>query len=187
MKIKLKYKKINHIKNSKILVIKMKGFGDISMNEFQHMSYGDSSLLDKDSLPDVDALLTQIMELMEFINTDEMRELEENNKDEFEKRIEQKFNIYESRYSKIYILLMQKKNRIQNLIRLTDICSRINEMRSGKLDMKTTNEKFIEEMNNEYVYSKFGGKEKFEETLKQRAEEKKIKEQKKAEKIKNNG
>ena len=60
--------------------------------------------------------------------------------------------------------------------------SRIQKIKVGELDIKTVNDEFVEEINEEYVYKKFGGKDKFEETLKRRAEEKKLKDQKKAQK-----
>lgn len=125
------------------------------------------------AIPDIDVIVGNILKFAEYICSDDMQKLEENNKKAFEKKIEDTFKIYESRYLSMYKLLMDKENREENLFKLIQLLKNLKDVKEGVRDLETVTNEFGESLREEFIYSKFGGKEKFEKTMEQRAKNKK--------------
>lgn len=142
------------------------------MNIFKNMTGDD--ILDAtrneqappESIPDLDNLLNTIIEFLEYIETDEMQKMEETDKAGFEKHLDEKFSTFTLRYYGIFKMLLEKKGRAENVHKLINLFSELNKVKSGAKNMDTVYSEYTEGLNNEYIYSKYGGKENFEKALK---------------------
>ena len=133
-----------------------------------------------ESIPDLDNLLNTIIEFLEYIETDEMQKMEETDKAGFEKHLDEKFSTFTLRYYGIFKMLLEKKGRAENVHKLINLFSELNKVKSGAKNMDTVYSEYTEGLNNEYIYSKYGGKENFEKALTKKEEKrKKIKRRKK--------
>lgn len=119
--------------------------------------------MDAKAIPDLNKLLISIYKLLEDIETKEMQELEKTNKKEFEKVLTHKY--YEDIQSNKIINLMLDKDRYNNLSKLLDMFERLEKVKSGKEDINNAHKQWCEKMNEEYIYSKHGGKEEFEKKM----------------------
>jgi uncharacterized protein YfkK (UPF0435 family) len=131
--------------------------------------------LDVNAIPDLEALLDKILDMLEYINTDEMIAMENENKDEFEQHIDSKFKDLSIRYYSIFRLLMDKQNREENIYKIIEMFTKLKEVKSGRLNIEKADQDFKENMNQIYVYPKWGGKEKFEKAMQEEAKKKKRK------------
>lgn len=129
----------------------------------------DSVEMSKDTIPDIDLLTETIVHILEYILEPEMVVLENTNKDLFDKKVEEKFSDFSLNYYSTFKMLLDKEDRNNNIKKLLDMFSKLNEIKKGNLDIHEETEKFGEQQNEIYVYPKFGGKEKCEEIIKKRA------------------
>lgn len=119
--------------------------------------------MDPQAIPDLDDMLLHINNLLTFIESPHMIDLELNNKEEFERLI---FTKYNSILPINIIRLMLEENRYDNLNKLLDMFNILTDVKHGKKDIFEEHEKFSEKMNAEYVYPKYGNKENFNEEVK---------------------
>jgi hypothetical protein len=111
----------------------------------------------REGIHDIEKLMGQVIDLVEFMNTDPMKKMKIENNDEFEKIIIFKYQNDVS-IKIIHLLLEDQEKFLPELIDMFEILLKV---KSGKADCKTEYEKFGESKNEEYIYPKFGGKEKF--------------------------
>jgi hypothetical protein len=121
--------------------------------------------MNPNAIPDLDNMLVHIQRLLEDIETPEMQELEKKNRSEFEKILTHKY--YEDISSIKIINLMLEPERYENLEKLLDMFERLKNVKSGKLNIQDAHKNWCEKMNEEYVYSKHGGKENFEKVMRE--------------------
>jgi uncharacterized Ntn-hydrolase superfamily protein len=138
----------------------------INMNEMDEMSRDALRVeMTPNAIPDLDNLLENIQNLLEDIETPEMQQLEKTNRKEFEKILTHK---YYSDISSIKIInLMLEPARYENLEKLLDMFERLKQVKNGNLNIQDAHKNWCEKMNEEYVYSKHGGKENFEKVMKE--------------------
>ena len=117
--------------------------------------------LDVAAIPDLDILLGDILEMLEYMDKPEMINLEKKDEATYEQHLDTKFDKISSKYYKIFKLLLDRKNREINLKKLIDMFMVLKDIKHGKLDIKKADEDFHESMNDKFVYPKFGGKEKY--------------------------
>jgi hypothetical protein len=129
--------------------------------------------MNPNAIPDLDTMLVNIQRLLEDIETPEMQELEKKNRNEFEKILTHKY--YEDISSTKIINLMLEPERYENLEKLLDMFERLKNVKNGNLDIQDAHKKWCEKMNEEYVYSKHGGKENFEKVMKETQDKTKTK------------
>jgi hypothetical protein len=132
----------------------------------------DDPELDKNAIPNIENLLDNVIKLVEFVNTDEMIQLQEKDPFRFENTVEAKFDKFADKHYRIFKLLIEKDNREEKLFRLIEMFTRLKKIKENKIDIEQENKKYIEELNEEFIYSKHGGKENFEKFMKQRSLEK---------------
>lgn len=113
-------------------------------------------------LPDLEKLLDRVLELLQYINTEEMKDLESKDPAAFETHLDLKFEDISMKYYSVFRLVIDKENREENIFRLIEIFSTLKKVKAGDLDIDRADEDFRENMNQEFIYSKYGGKEKFE-------------------------
>ncbi len=91
------------------------------------------------------------------------------NKNEYENILTHKY--YESIQSnKIINLIIEPTSnteREKNLHKLLDMFERLQKIKNGEVNMQDGYKDWCEKMNEEYVYSKHGGKENFEKVMKE--------------------
>ena len=138
---------------------------DISMNDMDENARNAMMVeMDPNAIPDLGVLLEGVMALLNDIETPEMRELQKTNKKEYEKILTHKH--YSSIQStKIINLMMEpktKKERENNLHKLVDMFERFEKVKKNEVNIQDAYKEWCEKMNEEYVYSKHGGKENFE-------------------------
>lgn len=121
--------------------------------------------LDVAAIPDLEKLLDRVLEFLRYINKTEMQELENEDKFAFERHLDSKFEDLSLRYYSIFRLLLDKDNREDNVCKLIDIFSTLKKVKTGSLDIHKATEEYHEELNSEYIYPKFGGKEQFEKKM----------------------
>jgi len=115
-----------------------------------------------DAIPNLNNILEKIIEMVEFMNTPQMVKKKAADPKNYEYTIYFKYRDYMP--SKIIDLLIE--NHTENLQKLITMFETLNGIKAGELDMKTEYEKFTENVNEEYLYPSFGGKDKFRERMK---------------------
>ena len=133
--------------------------------------------LSANAIPNLEKLLDSILELLRYINTDEMQKMETDDQQAFEQHVDAKFNDLSIRYYSIFRLLMDKEHREENVHQIIDMISKLKEIKEGKVDIEKATKDYTETKNQAYIYPKWGGKEQFEKAM--REEEKKNKGKKK--------
>lgn len=110
------------------------------------------------AIPDLDKMIHHIYNMLLLIETSEMEQLEKTNNEEFERLV---YTEYNTILPIKIISLIVSKNRYENLDRLLDMFEVLNNVKNGKNNIHDEYAKFSEKMNEEFVYSKTGGKEGF--------------------------
>ena len=96
------------------------------------------------------------------VETTEMQQLAQLHKKEYETILTHKY----SQDIPIKIInLMLEDERYENLERFLDLIERLKAVQEGKVDINDAHKAFSESLNDKYVYSKFGGKDKFEKEM----------------------
>jgi hypothetical protein len=121
--------------------------------------------LDATAIPDIDKLLSIVLEFLHYIGTKEMQELENRDQLTFERHLDVKFEDLSLRHYPIFKLLIDKEHREENVCKLIDMFSILAKVKSGALDINQADKNFNEDLNNEYIYPKFGGKQQFEQAM----------------------
>lgn len=124
---------------------------------------------DKKTIPDLNNLTTEIIKFLEYINTDEMEQMEIENYDNYKKIVEVKFPDLALNYIHIFNMLLKKEGREDNLAKLLNLFDILKDVKNGKKDMKEEFDKFKEEQASKYIYPKYGSKQKFEKYIRKRA------------------
>lgn len=145
---------LNKIKNDK---------NSIVMGDFE----GDSS---KISIGDIDKLTERVFEILEYLESDSTKKLMKKNEGAVKMVLTNK---YIDVPMGIINLLVDDENRGENVDRLVRMFEKLNQIKKGELDAKVAETVFFDEVNERYLYSKFGGKENFEKALANEAKGKK--------------
>ena len=117
-----------------------------------------------DAIPDLEKLTGYILEVLTFLEAPENRNMVEND----ESRVKVMLN---NQYADkmpygIITLLMDRENRHENVDRLLRMFENMNRAKRGEVSLDDVEKNLSEEVNERYLYSKFGSKEAFEEALK---------------------
>ena len=127
---------------------------------------------DKEVIPDIEKLTETIISFLQYINTDEMVELDAKDHTAFIRHLEEKFEDFTLNYYNMFKMLVSPDNRDANVMKLLGMLEVLSEIKSGQKDMTTEFEKFREAQAEEYIYPQFGSKAKFEEAIVKRAKKK---------------
>lgn len=138
---------------------------NISSNDPELMRQREESIasMDPNAIPDLDQMLVKINELLEFIEKPESVNMMKRNKNDFEDMIIKLFG--EDIPNKI-ITLMLEDDRYDNLAKLLDMFDILRKVKNQQADIQEEFHKFNENLNEQYLYPKFGGKEEFENRMK---------------------
>lgn len=120
-----------------------------------------------EAIPDLEQLLDSVIEILQYMTTEEMKQLEDTDPDAFEKHLDAKFCNFTYRYYAVFRLLLDKQNRKDNVARLIELFSKLNHIKNNETTMDDAYEEYTEGLNSRYIYPQFGGKEKFEQKMKE--------------------
>jgi len=121
--------------------------------------------LDAKAIPDIEQLLDKILDFLNYINKENMQKLEATDKIEFDKHLNDRFNDFSEKHYSIFKMLLDNENRATNVAKLFDMLSKLKQVKMGRLDIHQADKDFQEELNNKFLYPKFGGKEQFEKEI----------------------
>lgn len=114
-------------------------------------------------IPDIVILTGRIIELLKLMDNTEMMILEKGNNNEYTNIILSQFE--DLPYS-IIKLLLERNERENNVGRLINMLNILKNVKSGEQDINEAYNKYSEQLNEEYIYPKFGGKNNFEKEIK---------------------
>lgn len=126
---------------------------------------GGSTEASVDAIPDLEVLTEKIIEILEYLEQDDVKKICE--KDESIIRISL-INKYADVVPLKFIDLFMdndeehKQENVDRTLRLIEMMAKI---KAGKADLEKESQRFVEEVNQRYVYSKYGSKENFEKEL----------------------
>jgi len=116
-----------------------------------------------DAIPDTKILLTAIRDMLTYISTKEMVNMRKKDKKKFEVNVSRKYqNIIPLR---IINMMLDEKRCNENLEELLDMCRDLDQIKRGEISISDATKRFSEKKNEKYIYSKYGGKEGFEQHM----------------------
>jgi len=133
-------------------------FNDMDENDRREMEVAP----DPNAIPDLDILLEKIQEMLTEIELPAMQEFAKINKKEFEKILAHK---YMSDIPLSIINLMLEEQRYEHLERLLNMFDQLRKIKKGDVNIEDAQKNFSEQLNEEYLYKKFGSKENFEKKM----------------------
>ena len=121
------------------------------------------------AIPDLGMMTGYIMEMLAFMDSPEMMKKKRENEKEYELVVFHKYR--DLMPTKIIDLLMEDK--INNLKKIISMFETLNDIKVGKREMTKEYNKFTENVNSEYVYPQFGGKQQFNQKMMEYAKQQK--------------
>lgn len=118
-----------------------------------------------EAIPDIEKLIDSVITFLQYINTEEMQKMEIADPHAFEKHLDNKFSEFTLRYYTVFKLLLDKPNRENNVARMLEIFQNLNRVKNSEKTMDRAYDEFIDEVNDEFIYSKYGGKDNFEKEM----------------------
>ncbi len=119
-----------------------------------------------DDIPDISKLLDSILSMISFIDTEEMLKLEKKNPEMYRQKVEDNYSELSLNHYGVFCLLLDRENRKENLEKLVGMINMLRIVKEGKMNLDDAHSTFMEDLNEKYVYNKFGGKHKFEQAMK---------------------
>lgn len=116
--------------------------------------------------PDLEYIVKSLTEIFEFISKDEIMKLKDENKLEYDKTLTLKFPEFSDRYFSLFSVILS--GELDSMTHLVLMIKTLGMVKAGKISMDTAYAQIREELSNQYIYPQFGGKEKFEETVRNR-------------------
>jgi hypothetical protein len=121
-----------------------------------------------EEIVDLEKMTSELVGFLAYINTPQMEELEESDHDAYVAHLESKFEEFSLHFYSIFKLLTEKggkSKRDENVGRLIGLIEVLKQVQDGNRDMNQSYETFKEGLNEEFIYSKYGGKKQFEEHM----------------------
>lgn len=118
----------------------------------------------------MEELTDKIIEVLEYMNLENIKRLRKTNYEEFRKHIITKYSDFE--YFSILKLLID--NEGVDINKLIDMIKMANDIRQNNISQEDANEILKEDLANEYIYPKFGGKKQFEKEMIEEGKRKKL-------------
>lgn len=116
-----------------------------------------------DAIPDLDKLTGYILEILQYLEDPQNQTYIKNNEGPVRMLLNNKYA--DTVPYGIITLLLDKQNRYENVDRLMRMFEQMNRAKNGHIDLQEVEKNFTEEINDRYIYSKFGSKEEFEKQL----------------------
>lgn len=123
----------------------------------------DESEASVDHIPDLDILTAHVLEIVEYIESDDNKDIMKNNPSAVTMMLNNKYA--DTVPYGMITLLMEEEDRNENLDRIIRILDSLRLAKEGKKDLDILQKEFTEEVYERYEYSKYGSKEAFEKAL----------------------
>jgi hypothetical protein len=123
-----------------------------------------------DAIPDLDALTSNIMDILEYLENPDVKKICAINDSAIRMKL---YNDYADTVPLKFIDLFlerdpeQKAESVERTLKWIEVLAKV---KAGKADLEKESQKLVEEVNNRYVYSKYGSKQAFERALKKELE-----------------
>lgn len=127
---------------------------------------------DDGQVPDLKHLTENLVKILAEINSEEMIQLFDTDKELFKEKMEQKFPEFSNRYYSLFQQLLEKD--MDNIGKLIMMLTNLHKVEHGELTMDDAFNNVRESLSEDYIYPKFGGKENFEKTMRERGKKKQI-------------
>ena len=131
------------------------------------------------NIPNLDILTGHIFEILQYLERPDVKKIMKKNDTAIKMQLNNKYA--DTVPLGIITVLMEEDSREENVARLLNMFEGLNRAKRGEESLEEVGAKFTEEVNQRYVYSKYGSKEAFEKELQKEL----AKEQRKKSKIKN--
>jgi hypothetical protein len=115
------------------------------------------------AIPDMDILTRHVLEIIEYLEQEDV--LEKCKKDDHIIMNELNNKYYKTVPYPMLKLLMDFENREENVERILRILDTLVEAKQGKINLEDAEKNLTDEVNERYVYRKYGSKENFEYEL----------------------
>ncbi len=117
-------------------------------------------------MPDVTKLTGHIIEFIEYIEQPDIKKMAQDNMMMYKQHLENKFEEFTLEYYSIYKMLVDnEKERAQNIEKLFKMLDRLKDVETGRTTVEKQFMQVREELAEEYLYPKFGGKDQFQKAL----------------------
>ena len=125
-------------------------------------------------MTDILKLTGQVIDFIEYIELPDIKLMSQENNMMYKQHLENKFEEFTLEYYSIYKMLVDNENeRAQNIEKLFKMIDRLKDVESGKSNVDKEFIKIREELAEEYLYPKFGGKNGFQKAMDLDAKKKK--------------
>jgi hypothetical protein len=117
----------------------------------------------KEEIVDLNEVTNQIIQILEFMNTEEMIKMKETDKEIFEKYIDDKFSDFSLWYPSILKLMFE--NTEENMKKLLNLIDALHKVQNKEMNMDDVYNSFLNNLHEEYFYKPVGGKDNFEKEI----------------------
>jgi hypothetical protein len=118
-----------------------------------------------DGIPDLDTFTGHVLDILTYLEKSETRELMKTNDSAIRMYLNNKYADCKIPFG-IITVLMEEDQREENVERLLKLIKLMRDAKSGKISLEDAEKNLTEDVNNRYLYSKYGGsKESFEQAL----------------------
>lgn len=118
------------------------------------------------AIPNIENITARVVEMLDFMNTPDMSEMEISDNVKFYQIITSKF---EDLPFSIIKLLLEKENRGENIGKLLEMFDILQNVKYGNRNIEDAYNNYKENLNEQFIYPKFGGKTEFERKMAKKA------------------
>jgi len=152
-------RKIKDPYNDKVKVEMVSG-NDISEEERNRIFNREASV---DAIPNLDILTGHVLEILEYLESDKTRDLIKKNQSAVLMHLNNKYA--DTVPYSIISVLMDEKDRNENIERLLKMFTNLQKAKRGELSIDDAEKILTDDVNETYIYSKYGSKDAFEKAL----------------------
>lgn len=128
---------------------------------------------DVNNIPDLKYVVDTLTQIFEVITTDEMINMRERNKEQYEQTLHDQFTDFCEKYYSLFSVILD--GELDSMTHLVMMIKTLCMVKSGQITMDTAYAHIREELSNKYIYPQFGGKKGFEKAIMTRNKHKKQK------------
>lgn len=118
-----------------------------------------------DAIPDLDLLTRHVYEIIEYLENPDTARLMKKNESAVRMYLNGKYA--DTVPFGIITLLMEEDERVETIERLLKMFEQLRKAKKGQISLDDAEKIVTDDVNERYLYSKYGSKEAFEEALKQ--------------------
>lgn len=116
-----------------------------------------------DAIPDLDVLTGNVYEILQYLEDPRIRKLQKTNDSAVKMHLNTKYA--DTVPLGIITVLMEEESRFENVERLLKMFEQLRKAKAGEISLETAEQTVTEDVNERYLYSKYGSKDAFEKAL----------------------